>query len=420
MEVFQLQASNLRQRIVSIFGNSYNERLVPVQEETTLLNILGFVTKPEYAKKTRGEQFLFVNKRFVKDGYLNHAVQNSFEELLPKESYASYWLYLDIDPKKIDINIHPTKTEIKFDDERAVYAIVRASVKRSLGQYSVAPALDFEQERAFDIPYSMHKAPVSNPAIKVNQSYNPFAAETIKTVTPSFSAPFKISPSGWEKMYEDSSLPTKGGMDALLADVSGDSPFGGAGVLTEDSFIFQLHNSYIGTSLKSGMVILDQQAASERILYERYSHRMQQGKGPSQQELFPQTMEFTAADCSILLEMQDDIRALGFDLREFGKNTFVLHGTPADLEAGSEKQIIEELLEQYKNNKDDLKIDRRDLLAKSMAKNVSVKAGKTLSREEMKSIVNDLFACNKPYLSIDGKATLMLISEKELKDKFGK
>ncbi len=423
LEVFQLQKSNLRQRIVSVFGNPYNERLVPVQEETTLLNIVGFVGKPEFARRTRGEQFLFVNKRFIKDAYLHHAIQHAFEELLPRECYASYWLYLDMDPKKIDINIHPTKTEIKFEDERAVYAIVRSAVKRSLGQYSVSPALDFEQEKAFDIPYSMHNAPVSAPSIKVNPGYNPFDTETKQRSTPFFSSPAKISASGWEKMYEgmskESITERQDDKDATLLPTP-NSLLSDEFKSEEDHFIFQLQHRYIVTQVESGLIIIDQQAASERVLYERYNKQLQQHKGPSQQELFPQTLEFTSADFTIIHEMQDDIRSLGFDLREFGKNTFVLHGTPADIEGGREKQMIEALIEQFKNFQATLKLDKREGLARAMAKNVSVKTGKALTQKEMKNILDELFTCEKPYLSIEGKSTLVLLGEKDLRERFGK
>ena len=423
LEVFQLQKSNLRQRIVSVFGSQYNQRLVPVQEETTLLNIIGFVGKPEFAKRTRGEQFLFVNKRFIKDGYLHHAIQNAFEELLPRECYASYWLYLDMDPKQIDVNIHPTKTEIKFEDERAVYAIVRSAVKRSLGQYSVSPALDFEQEKAFDIPYSMHNAPVNAPTIKVNPEYNPFNSETKQKQSRYIFSPNKISASGWEKMYEGLKALNPEEKD-LIQEERVASPLQQSWQhefrKEDDRFIFQLNNAYIIMQVESGLMIIDQQAASERILYERYSKQIKQQQGPSQQELFPQTLEFTAADYTIIHEMQHDIRSLGFDLREFGKNTFVLHGTPVDIETGKERQMIEALLEQFKNFQSNLKLDRSESLARAMAKNVSVRKGKVLYQKEMKNIVDDLFACEKPYLSIEGKSTLTLIGEKELDDRFGK
>lgn len=424
LEVFQLQKSNLRQRIVSVFGNSYNERLVPVQEETTLLNIIGFVGKPDFAKRTRGEQFLFVNKRFIKDAYLHHAIQNAFEELLPRECYASYWLYLDIDPKKIDVNIHPTKTEIKFEDERAVYSIMRAAVKRSLGQYSVAPALDFEQEKAFDIPYSMHNAPVNAPAIKINPDYNPFATETKQKSTSYISSSSKINASGWENMYK--------GLKHVDEEQELQAPQATAQPLLENSWqqefknneaeriTFQLANQYIVSQLANGIVIIDQQTASERILYERYSRQLQQHVGPTQQELFPQTLQFTSSDFSIINEMIDDIRSLGFDLREFGKNTFVLHGTPADVTGGSEAQTIESLLEQFKNLQSHLKLDRRESLARAMAKNAAVKTGKSLSQKEMKNMIDALFSCEKPYLSIEGKSTMVLVSEKELRERLGK
>lgn len=409
LEVFKLSASNLRQRIVNLFGNNYNERLVPVNEETTLLNISGFVGKPEFARKSRGEQFFFVNKRFIKDPYLNHAVQNAFDELLPRDSFASYWLYIDINPSRIDINIHPTKTEIKFDDERSVYSIVRAAVKRALGQYSVSPSLDFEQERSFDVPHAMRYEPAQKPSVTVNTDYNPFGAGTKK-----------IAASGWEKLYE--------GLKSAPSAIEVMTPENVQPVIDQswnellksetDNFIFQLHQRYIVTQVKSGLMIVDQQAAHERVLYEKYLSRINKQAGSAQQDLFPQAIEFSSGDFSLVKELQEELRAIGFDLREFGATTFVLHGSPPELEAGNEKQVLESLLEQFKNNKLLNTIDHHENLARSMAKNSCIKAGKLLSSKEMKNLIDELFACDKPSVSIEGKAAIVLLKLDEIKKMF--
>ena len=409
LEVFQLPNSNLRQRIVNLFGSNYNERLVPVNEETTVLNISGFVGKPEFARKSRGEQFFFVNKRFIKDPYLHHAVQNAFEELLPRDSFASYWLYLDINPSKIDINIHPTKTEIKFDDERSVYSIVRASVKRSLGQYSVSPSLDFEQERSFDLPHAMRYQPALKPSVSVNTAYNPFATGSKK-----------IASSGWEKLFEglknestEIELLTSGKIQHVV-----DQSWHHQLKSESEDFIFQLHQRYLVARVMSGLLIVDQQAAHERILFEKYLDQINRRAGPAQQNLFPQAIEFSSGDFSLMNELGDDLRAIGFDLREFGANTFVLHGTPPELETGNEKQILESLLEQFKNNKALHNIDHHENLAKSMAKNMSIRAGRTLSPTEMKNLIDELFACEKPSLSMDGKATWVVMTPDDISKMF--
>ena len=400
LEVFKLQSTRLRQRIVNLFGSNYNERLVPVGEETTLLNISGFVGKPEFARKSRGEQFFFVNKRFIKDPYLHHAVQNAFEELVPKDSFASYWLFIEIDPSKIDINIHPTKTEIKFEDERSVYSIVRAAVKRSLGQYSVSPSLDFEQERSFDIPHAMRYEPPQKPSITVNTAYNPFDSNAKKIAT-----------SGWEKLYEglkneSSEIDVLTSVNTQLAIAHSENEELNS---ENEEFIFQLHQQYIVSPVKSGLLFVDQQAAHERVLYEKYASQLKRGSGPSQQSLFPQSIEFSSGDYLLIKEVQEDLRCIGFDIREFGANTFVLHGSPSELETGKEKQALESLLEEYKNNNALNNIGHYEKMARAMAKNMSIKTGARLTSEQMRNLLDELFACEKPAMSMDGKTTLVLM-----------
>jgi len=411
MEVFQHPVSNFRQRIVNLYGASYNERLVPVQEETSLLNISGFVGKPQFARRTRGEQYLFVNRRFIKDGYLHHAITGAFEELLQRDSLASYWLHLDIDPAKIDVNIHPTKTEVKFEDERSVYAIVRASVKRALGQYSVTPTIDFEQERAFDIPHSMRSEVPRQPVVMVDTAYNPFREK--------ISAPEKRELDNlYTGIREDARALVE--QDVPLAAPVLDGRWSEELIAESDEFVFQLSERYIISQLKTGLLLVDQQAAHERILFERYRKLMETGNGPSQQSLFPQVLELTAADFEVLKDIRGELRALGFDLQEFGQNSFVVHGTPADVPAGDEKRMIEKLVEQYKNNQSQLNVDRREGLVRAMAKSNSIKPGKRLAPKEMKQLIDELFACEKPFRGIDGKPTLVKMDLEEIKELFKK
>ena len=400
MEVFKLSPGNLRQRLVSVFGMSYNERLVPVEETTSLLQVSGFIGKPEFAKKTRGEQFFFVNSRYVRDPYLHHAVSNAFEELLPRDSYPSYFLRLDIDPGRIDINIHPTKTEIKFDDDRAVYAIVRAAVKRSLGQFSVAPVLDFEREPQFDLPYSMKQAPVQAPAIEVNTHYNPFRTET------------HTRPSeGWQHLYE-----------VLRPENSPASPIP---VLPEEEFfrtieqdLVQLHGKYILSPVKSGFILVDQRAAHERIQYERFLSALESKQHAVQQMLFPVTLEFTAADAELLKELTDDLTKLGFDIAGFSGRTLVVQGTPPGIESGQEQGILESILEQFKNNRDEFRLHRFEVLARIMARKTALRSGQKLMPREMRNLVDELFACKTPAAAPDGKPTFITFSLDDLAAKF--
>ena len=411
LEIFKLPVGNFRQRIVGVYGSHYNERLVPVQEETTLLSISGFIGKPEFSKKTRGEQFFFVNRRFIKDHYLHHAVSSAFEELLPRDSYASYWLYIDIDPSKIDVNIHPTKTEIKFEDERSVYAIVRAAVKRSLGQYSVSPALDFEQENSFTVPHSQRHQPAQMPGITVNTGYNPFQSDRSKSITGS----------GWEKLYEGihavAPLPEILPQENPETDTPSELPLTDQNSNAQN-LRFQLNQEFIIHRIPEGLLIIDQQAAHERILYERFLNRKEDDKGGSQQDLFPQTLNFSSSDFNLLKELEPDIRALGFDIREFGGNSFVLHGTPGGVEKGREKEILEQVLEQYKNYHSVFSTGIRESLAKSLARSLSIKKGKFLSDGEMRSITEDLLLCEKPSAGLDGKPCMSLLKTDDLRDRF--
>ena len=428
IDVYHLIPGTFKQRIVALFGNLYNERMVAVDESTTIIEIKGFVGKPEVAKKTRGEQYFFVNKRFIKDGYLNHAVQSAFQDLLPPGSYPSYFLFIDINPAKIDINIHPTKTEIKFEDERSVYAIVKASVKRALGQYSVMPSMDFDIDRTLNIPVITKDTVITQPSINLKPGYNPFNTE--EENAPSSQQwrgePRQRIDPNWQKLYE--------GLDikAIEKEAAGldlqSSPNQQQAVVEWDEesientthIFFQLFNKYIVTPVRSGLMVIDQQAAHERVLYERYLQYLTKNQGLHQQQLFPQTIEFSAIDFALVTELEEEIRALGFDIKPFGKNTFVVHGVPSDIQAGEEKEMIEGLLEQYKNNESELKLDKRENLARSIAYNLAIKSGKPLSIKEMKHLTDELFACDSPTLAPNGKPVLMMINEEEFAKRFSK
>ncbi|TAH42999.1 MAG: DNA mismatch repair endonuclease MutL [Bacteroidetes bacterium] len=411
IEIFQLPLANHRQRIVSVYGSHYNERLVPVTEETSLLSISGFIGKPAFSKKSRGEQFFFVNRRFIRDGYLNHAVTNAFEELLPRDSYPSYWLFIDIDPSRIDVNIHPTKTEIKFEDERSVYAIVRAAVKRSLGQYSIAPALDFEKENSFELPHSMRSQTPAQPTVTVNTNYNPFRSDFNKT----------IANAGWEKLYtsiQSADISQQNVKPVIQVAPEFELKTSVEKIPEEHGTFFQLNNEFIICTISGGLLCVDQQAAHQRILFEKYINRLQTDSSYSQQDLFPETLDFSASDVALLQELVDEIRSLGFDIREFGGNSFVLHGSPPEVLKGTEKSTLESILDKYKNGESPSLKNKREILAASMAKSVSIKSGQELSTAQMKSLLDDLLACDKPGHGIHGKPCMTLLKTEEIRDRF--
>lgn len=422
-EIFNLPAGNLKQRLMGIFGNSYNTRLIPVEEDTDIVKIKGFVIKPEFAKKTRGEQFFFLNKRFIKNSYLHHAVQSAFEQLLPSDSFASYFLMLDVNPKTIDINIHPTKTEVKFEDEKAIYAFLRSTVKKSLGQFNIAPSLDFDQEaHLYNMPLKPVDGIIKQPTIKVDPSYNPFKSEGMKAEKLQTERELS-NKANWDKLYErhsndqfDLNIPK----EESTTQQSIDSDWDNDRHESNKKATYQLHNKYILSHIKTGFMVIDQQGAHERILYERILENFEKHKAATQQELFPKTIELNAADFALVKELKDDIQAIGFDISEFGKNTFVIHGVPADTIDHDSVSLLEGLIENYKQNMIELKSDKRENLARSMAYNMAIKEGKVLSQEEMNNIIDELFACKMPYATPNGKPTITTFSIDDLDKRFKK
>jgi len=417
-EIFNLPKGNLKQRIVHLFGNNYNERLVPVEEETTIINLKGYIGKPAFAKKTRGEQFFFVNNRFIKDPYLNHAVSSAFEDLLPDDSYPLYVLFIEIDPAKIDVNVHPTKTEIKYLDEKSIYAILKSAVKRSIGRYNIAPTLDFDQETGFSNMIT-HKAveDIVPPSINFNPDFNPFTSDS-SSVSGYSSSPrnydAKPSAKNWGSLYEITDQPIVE-QTSIYAEDSNE-------IETPKKQYMQLHNRYIVSQIKSGLMVIDQQMAHERILYERFLVHLDDRKGASQQSLFPQTITLNANDFELAKSLLDDIKSLGFDVREFGKNTLVVEGVPVDLGSSNinETQLFEQLIEGFKNTQQELKLSKRDRLARSLAKNSAIKAGTALAQEEMNTLIDELFACKTPNFSVSGKPVIQTITLAELDKKFEK
>ncbi|SDT65624.1 DNA mismatch repair protein MutL [Mucilaginibacter mallensis] len=423
-EVYHLPEAMLKQRIVHLFGNNYNQRLVPVEEDTTIIKLHGFVGKPEFARKTRGEQFFFVNNRFIRDAYLNHAVLTAFDELLPDEAYPMYVLFIDIDPAKIDINVHPTKTEIKYQDEKAIYAIIRSAVKRSLGRYNITPSLDFDQENS--IEHLITPKPFEEivaPTIAFNPDFNPFAAEKkadreMPYMRDSHSYNSSPIPKNWDTLYEISkkepnyqhAMHEEKNISVDEQEVSKSS----------ERQLFQIHNRFILSQIKSGFMLISQQAAHERVLYERFLQQLQNHSGVSQQSLFPQSVTLNSSDFELLRELLPDVRALGFDIREFGKNTVVVEGIPADLNNIGEHQLLEQLLEGFKNNLAILKLDKRDNLARSLARNAAIKSGTKLSLEEMNLLIDQLFACQMPNVALNGKPVISTFTLNELLERFEK
>jgi len=394
---YDLPTGKLSQRIVNIFGKQYQEQLAVCQEETPMVKIHGYVGKPQFAKKKRGEQFLFVNKRFIRSNYLNHAVMSAFEGLLPDGTFPFYVLFIEIDPKHIDVNVHPTKTEIKFDDERAVYAVVLSAVRQAIGTHNLTPAIDFDADVNIIAKLSQES----------NQSKEVYFEERFSNALP------QSNRGNWEKLFEgdehrsffQSSIPPPN-VHTLRFESAMNQPEGTE--RPEEKILCQLHNRYLLRQVRSGVMIIDQQAAHERILFEKFLSQLKSQTAASQQSLFPQAITLSAADFALVSEMQQEIEALGFKIEVFGKNTFIVNGIPGNVPMGREKELFEGLIDQFKLNQSELAIPIRENLARSLAKRACLKSGQKLEREEMQSLIDNLFACSTPNYAPDGKPTFFI------------
>ncbi|WP_194774173.1 DNA mismatch repair endonuclease MutL [Pararhodonellum marinum] len=410
MELYRLSPGKLSKRIVELFGKNYQGQLVTCQEETPLLNIMGYVGKPENAKKTRGEQFLFVNHRYIKSNYLHHAVVNAYEGLMPADMHPFYVLFLDIDPSHIDINVHPTKTEIKFDDERTIYGLIRSAIKQSLGAHNVVPSLDFSLDVNF--AENWKSDPTQKEKLNQEDTYKRFSFPEFK----------KQDVSGWEKMFErnqtelvDQKDPRShhlenNNLKTFPSKVNNSGPeFPNSNLPSRDETgsTFQVELAYIVAQMSNGLLIIDQQMAHERILYERYFRQLSQNSGASQQVLFPQSIPLNPADFALVMGMKAELTQLGFVLEDFGQQTLVIQGIPADLGISNEKVLFEGLLEQFKHFKKELSLDKKENLARSLAKRSAIRKGNRLSTQEMENLVGQLFACQNPNFGPSGNKTFI-------------
>lgn len=420
-QVFHLERGTLKQRIVQILGNNYAAKLVSVQEQTDYMNIYGFVGKPETAKKTRGDQYFFVNNRFIKSAYLNHAVMGAFDAMIAKDSFPMYALFVDLDPAQLDINVHPTKQEIKFEDEKIVYAFVQSAVKHALAQFSVTPTLDFELDSSIqnldavskpfteDRKTSAASSSLYNTFTQKNQAHFIENRSELKHWK-DFYEPFKASQPPVENQQQSNSNTDFSLPDQRVIQLS---PL-------VDQNLVQLHSTYIVAQNDAGFLVIHQQNAHERVLYERFIKALDGKPISIQQSLFPLTIELAAADAVVLNELLPDLHYLGYHLEPFGNNTFVIQGTPADVEQGNEKMAIEKMLEQYKHFSSDLKYSKREKLLRSLAWQQAIKAGRQLTQKEMRQLVDDLFTCTSPNITPNGKPTYTAFKKNELDKMFGR
>lgn len=425
-EVFNLQSGKLVKRIVDIYGKSYREQLAFCQEDTSYISVRGYIGKPEFARKTRGEQFFFVNDRYIKHSYMHHAVISAFDGTIPEGSHPFYVLFIEIDPSHIDINIHPTKTEIKFDDERSVYAIVMAAVKKAVGVYNLSQSIDFDDNINF-----------LNPTVS-DQNHNLIP----RTVMPDWAAQSKKSEAGqsrsnltnWNKLFEGLqntedrnrelaafetnattvSRPSFQEQPKTIASKVNRMASEVISAPESDAVLFQLHNRYILSQVKDGIMLIDQKAAYERILYERYRKMLTNRNGACQQLLFPKTIRLTHSDMQLVNETKKEIRSLGFEFDEFGSNELIIRGIPADLPEESEQDLFEELIEQLKQSYSDLKLNKPESLSRSLARRFSVRYAVKLSFVEIHTLIDQLFASTDPNRTPSGEAIIVLLTMDKL------
>ena len=393
--LYDLKAGSMLQRISQLFGNPYKERFFAVEEETDIVKIKGFVGKPEYSRKTRGEQYLFVNGRFIKHPALSAAVEKAYADLLPEHSYPSYFIGLQVDPARIDVNIHPTKTEVKFVDDHALFAILRSAVKKALGQFTLATELSFDTPPEFNIPPAPKGYNPPPPKISYNPDYNPFRPTPAQTH-------LHLSPKD-EKI--------KGLKDEKIDELT---------YLRINEFshstntCLQLQNRYIVTPLSSGLAIIDQQRAHERILFDRLTQSSNQAIAHSQTLLFPVNCQFSAADAELFGELLPDLRTYGFAVESLGQSTFVVTATPADLKEGDLQACFDQMLADYKGSVMQKFSNRSQSLCASLARQMAIKPGKALTQEEMQQLVADLFACPMADTAPNGKKIISIVKPEEL------
>lgn len=411
-EIYNLPKGNLRQRIVGLFGKNINANLIDVNVNTSVISVYGFVGKPECAKKSQGEQFFYVNNRFFKSPYFQKAIYNAYDQLIPQSAYPSFFLFFDIDPSRIDVNIHPTKVEIKFEEEQTIWQVLNAAVREAIGKFTLAPTIDFNTEDAIDIPISRPGIDVDAPSIAIDHTYNPFDEEEKKSsfnITSGYKK--EKVPSGWEQLYQ--------GLDGFVENFdnnaqSSDNTIFAENVVRSDRTFIQLKGEYILTPVKSGLMIIDQRRAHQRVLYEQLLENISQPDNTSQIELFPQHVELAPADYILLLDMLDDLQALGFDVRDMGKNSLVVYAVPASINAENPAQLIQDIANDISENGSISLEERKEQLAISLAETAAIGRNQILSQEEMSELTGKLFTCKMPNISPKGKPTLITLEIEEI------
>src|SRR5450759_489866 len=406
-EIYNLAAGNLRQRIIGVFGKQINQELITLETENSLINIKGFIGKPENARRTYGEQFFFVNNRFMKHPYFHKAVVEAYQNILPVEAIPSYFIFMEADPASIDINIHPTKTEIKFEDERSIWQILMASVREALGRFNIVPSLDFENEALIDIPVRSSSGHIpEQPKIEINTQYNPFNGEERTIERPGFIERFeRENTENWEKLYS-------------ALEKENNNPEELEKIMESQRKLVQRKNKYIVCSVKAGRMLIDQKRAHESVLYERFLECLSNNRAVSQADMFPVTTELNPSDYFILKEIEGELELLGFSIQHSGKNKITINGRPSGSDSSDPLEMLEILLEDYKNTQADPSTGAKEKVAAAMAGASAIPYGKILTQGEMEDLFDTLFACQAPNYSPKGKPVISIFTLEEIDKRF--
>lgn len=418
-ELFNLKAGNLRQRIIDVFGKRINQDLLPVNVETTMCKISGFVGKPEAARKKGAHQFFFVNGRYMKHPYFNKAVMTAYDRLVPQGEQVPYFLYFDVNPNDIDVNIHPTKTEIKFENEQAIWQILMAAVKESIGMFNDVPSIDFDTEDKPDIPvYNPDVASsASAPKISLNPHYNPFKS------SPSSGKPTAVKPvdEQWEQLYEGLNDQDSVEREADIFESESETEINTSqSILAEKSPAhYQYKGKYVMTAVKSGLMIIDQHRAHVRVLYERYLEQIQQQTSHSQKVLFPEVLQFPVSDEVILEKLLPEMSKMGFELDNLGGGSYAVNAIPTGLDGVNPLHLVQDMVFSAKEKGVKALDEVHQSLALTLARNAAIPQGQVLSNEEMETLVNDLFACSNVNYTPDGKNVLCILKQQEIEHLLG-
>ena len=417
IEVLRYPASNLRQRIVNVIGKNFNQQLITLDIDTSLAKIKGFVGKPESARKTRALQYFFVNGRYMRHPYFNKAVTAAFEPLIPSGESPNYFIYFEVEPDTIDVNIHPTKTEIKFENEQPIWQILSAAVKEALGKFNEVPTIDFDTADAIDIPIHDPSRNVGQPKINVNPSYNPFKS-------PASGSNYQRPNHDWEKFYEgferekESTQITIEPENVNLFNQNKTSEEIQSIVTTDIVVHYQYKNKYILTSVKSGLMLIDQHRAHIRILFDQFLVQIRQKRGISQRALFPEIIELSPSEAAMIPYLMEDLEAVGFDLSNLGNNTYAINGTPSEITNISPVQLVHNMISKSVETGSDVKDEIQESLALSMANAAAIRYGHRLSDEEMNKIVDQLFASSAHKHTPDGKTIISLLEDDVIEKMF--